>query len=118
MGGGYVVAAKPSARRASGAVGAWVAASGCRRRFDSKASAREFAREESPEGRTLWPTHPTRRTRTAISWPVGAAAGTTRPNCRASRSASRRGGDGGPEGANRGWRRTGGLLSEPPQAGV
>jgi hypothetical protein len=54
MGGGYVVAAKPSARRASGAVGAWVAASGCRRRFDSKASAREFAREESPEGRTLW----------------------------------------------------------------
>jgi hypothetical protein len=54
MGDGYVVAAKPSARRVSGAVGAWVAASGCRRRFDSKASAREFAREESPEGRTLW----------------------------------------------------------------
>ena len=54
MGDGYVVAAKPSARRVSGAVGAWVVASGCRRRFDSKASAREFAREESPEGRTLW----------------------------------------------------------------
>ena len=54
MGDGYVVAAKPSARRVSGAVGAWVAASGCRRRFASKAAAREFAREASPEGRTLW----------------------------------------------------------------
>ena len=51
---GYVVAAKPSARRASGAVGAWVASSGRHRRFDSKAAAREFAREASPEGRTLW----------------------------------------------------------------
>ncbi|CCQ35497.1 uncharacterized protein Nmlp_1288 [Natronomonas moolapensis 8.8.11] len=51
---GYVVAAKPSARRASGTVGAWIAASGCHRRFDSKASACEFARAASPEGRTLW----------------------------------------------------------------
>lgn len=54
MGDGYVVAAKPSARRVSEAVGAWVAASGCHRRFDSKASAREFAREAGPEDRTLW----------------------------------------------------------------
>ena len=51
---GYVVAAKPSARRASAAVGSWVAESGRHRRFDSKAAAREWAREASPDGRTLW----------------------------------------------------------------
>ncbi|WP_181691391.1 hypothetical protein [Natronomonas sp. LN261] len=50
----YVVAAKPSAGRVSGAVGEWVAESGYRRRFDSKAAAREWAREASLEGRTLW----------------------------------------------------------------
>ena len=51
---GYVVALKPSARRASAAVGEWVAAEGPHRRFESKALAREWAREVSPQGRTLW----------------------------------------------------------------
>jgi len=54
MDDGYVVAAKPSARRVCGAVGEWVADSGCFRRFDSKAVARGWARKMSPEGRTLW----------------------------------------------------------------
>lgn len=54
MDDGYVVAAKPSARRVCGAVGEWIAESGCHRRFDSKATAREWASEMSPEGRTLW----------------------------------------------------------------
>jgi hypothetical protein len=54
MGDRYVVAAKPSARRASLAVGKWVAESGPFRAFDSKATAREWAREVSPAGYTLW----------------------------------------------------------------
>lgn len=54
MGDGYVVAAKSSARRVSSAVGAWIAASGHHRRFDSKTAAREWAGKASPEGRTLW----------------------------------------------------------------
>ncbi len=54
MNAGYVVAAKPSARRVSGAVGEWIANSGRHRRFASKAAAREWAREAGPEGRTLW----------------------------------------------------------------
>lgn len=54
MGDGYVVAAKPSARRVSSDVGAWIAESGRHRRFDSKAAAREWARNASPDGRTLW----------------------------------------------------------------
>ena len=54
MGERYVVAVKPSARRVSGAAGEWVAQEGQLRRFDSKAMAREWAREASPQGRTLW----------------------------------------------------------------
>lgn len=54
MDGDYVVAVKPSARRASRAVGEWVAESGRFRTFDSKALAREWALEASPQGRTLW----------------------------------------------------------------
>lgn len=54
MDDGYVVAAKPSARRVCGAVGKWIVESGRQRRFDSKAAAREWARDASPEGRTLW----------------------------------------------------------------
>lgn len=51
---GYVVAVKPSARRASRAAGEWVAESGRYRAFDSKALARAWALEASPQGRTLW----------------------------------------------------------------
>ena len=47
---GYVVAAKPSARRVSRAVGAWIVAEGRHRAFDSKALAREWARSASPQG--------------------------------------------------------------------
>lgn len=54
MGEGYVVTVKPSARRASAAAGSWVATEGPDREFDSKALAREWAREASPQGRTLW----------------------------------------------------------------
>lgn len=54
MGEGYVVAVKPSARRVSVAAGSWVATEGPYRAFDSKALAREWAREASPQGRTLW----------------------------------------------------------------
>ena len=50
----YVVAVKPSARRVSSAAGEWVAEEGRFRGFDSKALAREWAREVSPQGRTLW----------------------------------------------------------------
>ena len=50
----YVVAAKPSARRVSRAVGAWIATEGRCRSFDSKALAREWARTASPQGYTLW----------------------------------------------------------------
>lgn len=51
---GYVVAVKPSARRVSRAVGAWLVAEGRYRTFDSKALAREWARTASPQGYTLW----------------------------------------------------------------
>lgn len=50
----YVVAVKPSARRVSREAGEWVAEKGRHRDFDSKALAREWAREASPQGRTLW----------------------------------------------------------------
>ncbi|MFQ3319163.1 MAG: hypothetical protein ACI8UR_000555 [Natronomonas sp.] len=54
MGDPYVVAVKPSARRVSRDAGEWVAEEGRLRRFDSKPLAREWAREVSPQGRTLW----------------------------------------------------------------
>jgi hypothetical protein len=54
VGDAYVVAVKPSARRVSGAAGEWVAEEGRFRAFDSKALARRWAREASPQGRTLW----------------------------------------------------------------
>lgn len=50
----YVVELKPSARRTAAAVGEWVNREGPRRRFDSKALAREWAREASEPGRTVW----------------------------------------------------------------
>ena len=50
----YVVAVKPSARRASRVAGEWVASEGRFRTFDSKALASGWAREASPAGRTLW----------------------------------------------------------------
>ncbi|WP_254839327.1 hypothetical protein [Natronomonas marina] len=54
MGDPYVVAIKPSARRACRAAGEWVAEHGRYRSFDSKPLAREWARTASPQGRTLW----------------------------------------------------------------
>ena len=54
MGERYVVAVKPSARRVSRAAGEWVAEEGRFRGFGSKPLAREWAREVSPQGRTLW----------------------------------------------------------------
>lgn len=54
MGDAYVVAAKPSARRASSVVGRWISTEGRYREFGSKALARDWAREVSPQGRTLW----------------------------------------------------------------
>jgi hypothetical protein len=54
MGDRYVVAVKPSARRASAAAGEWVFAHGRHRTFDTKALAREWARSIGPGDRTLW----------------------------------------------------------------
>ena len=54
MGDRYVVVVKPSARRASGAAGEWIAEHGRHRIFDSKALAREWARAVAPQGHTLW----------------------------------------------------------------
>lgn len=51
---GYLVAIKPSAWRASAAVGEWVNRQGARRRFGSKALAREWARECASYGVRLW----------------------------------------------------------------
>lgn len=50
----YAVEIKPSARRASRAVGEWVAQHGRSRRFETKALAREWARTLSAPGRTVW----------------------------------------------------------------
>jgi hypothetical protein len=49
----YVVEVKRSARRASPRAGGWVNHNGRRRRFESKAGAREWAREAS-DARTVW----------------------------------------------------------------
>jgi hypothetical protein len=54
MGDSYVVAIKPSARRASGAAGEWVLERGRHRAFDTKALAREWAGSIGPRDRTLW----------------------------------------------------------------
>jgi len=54
MGDRYVVAIKPSARRVSEAAGAWVLEHGRHRRFETKAVAREWARDLGPIDRTLW----------------------------------------------------------------
>ena len=54
MGERYVVAIKPSARRASGAAGEWVLEHGPHRAFDSRPLAREWARSLGPPDRTLW----------------------------------------------------------------
>lgn len=51
---GYVVAVKRSARKASSGAGRWVRGNGTRRRFDSKAGAREWARQLSSPERTVW----------------------------------------------------------------
>lgn len=50
----YVVAVKRSARRVSPGAGCWVRGNGPRRRFDSKAAAREWARSISPSDSTVW----------------------------------------------------------------
>ena len=54
MGDSYVVAIKPSARRASGAAGEWVFEHGRHRTFDTRALAREWGRSIGPRDRTLW----------------------------------------------------------------
>ncbi|WP_255152545.1 hypothetical protein [Halorarius halobius] len=51
---GYVVEVKRSARKVSPGVGRWVRENGVRRRFPSKPLARQWARELSPPGRTVW----------------------------------------------------------------
>lgn len=51
---GYVVAVKPSARRTCAGAGAWVNRHGSRTRFDSKALAREWARELSGPRSPVW----------------------------------------------------------------
>jgi len=51
---GYVLAVKESARRASGAAGEWVNRHGPYRRFDSKALAREWARELDGPRASVW----------------------------------------------------------------
>lgn len=48
------MAVKPSARRTSAAAGEWVNREGTRRRFASKPLAREWARELSGPGATVW----------------------------------------------------------------
>lgn len=50
----YVVAVKQSARKVSPAAGRWVRLQGPNRAFDSKALAREWAREASTQGHTVW----------------------------------------------------------------
>ncbi|MFC6836729.1 hypothetical protein [Halomarina ordinaria] len=50
----YTVAVKPSARRRSAAAGRWVNDRGPRRRFETKALARQWARELSTHSVTLW----------------------------------------------------------------
>lgn len=54
MGEAYVVAIKPSARRASAAAGEWVLEQGRHRTFDSRALAREWARSIGSVDRTVW----------------------------------------------------------------
>lgn len=51
---GYVIEVKRSARKISSVVGRWVRDHGTRHRFASKALARQWAREVSPPGRTVW----------------------------------------------------------------
>ncbi|EMA46262.1 hypothetical protein [Halococcus saccharolyticus] len=46
---GYIIEIKPSARRSSRVAGEWVHESGPRRRFASKALAREWARTASAD---------------------------------------------------------------------
>lgn len=50
----YVLEVKASARRASARAGQWVADRGTTRSFDSKALARQWARECSASGRAVW----------------------------------------------------------------
>ena len=50
----YVVAIKPSARRTARDVGEWVNRHGSRRRFASKALAREWARRASGHRARVW----------------------------------------------------------------
>ncbi|MFB6172965.1 MAG: hypothetical protein ABEJ23_10550 [Haloarculaceae archaeon] len=54
MSEGYVLAIKPSARRASRAVGTWVHESGPRRTFETKELARRWARAVSGPGTDVW----------------------------------------------------------------
>lgn len=54
MGDTYVVAIKPSARRACSAAGKWVLEHGRHRSFETRALAREWARTIAPADRTIW----------------------------------------------------------------
>ncbi|MFC7176124.1 hypothetical protein [Halosegnis marinus] len=54
MSDAYVVEVKRSARKVSPAAGRWVREHGTRRRFATKALARQWARVMSPPGRTVW----------------------------------------------------------------
>ncbi len=49
-----MVEVKRSARKVSPAAGRWVREHGTRRRFATKALARQWARVMSPPGRTVW----------------------------------------------------------------
>ncbi|WP_247007521.1 hypothetical protein [Halorientalis litorea] len=50
----YRLEIKPSARRVCRRVGEWVNRDGTRRRFDSKALARQWARDCRGPGATVW----------------------------------------------------------------
>ena len=75
----YRVAIKPSAWQRSRAVGEWVNREGARRRFASKALAREWARACSGHGVHLWVQDaPDREGRPIDGYLVGGARGTDR----------------------------------------
>lgn len=50
----YRLEVKRSARRTNGAAGEWVNREGARRRFETKALARQWAREISQPGGRVW----------------------------------------------------------------
>ena len=81
----YRVAIKPSAWKRSRAVGAWVNSEGPRRTFDTKALAREWARDCAGHGVTLW-------VQDAPAWDPAAVDGYLVGSARGSDRSRRRGG--------------------------